>query len=94
MTGINFNDLPSDIKNLIFNKNREYNNNINRQHRLHYKESFNCVICDINFKFDYENNWGGSDNKIISTPSEVLHKIKYHKEQVNINYSFEDSDEE
>jgi hypothetical protein len=31
---LNFNNLPSDIKNLIFNSNREDNNKINRDKKL------------------------------------------------------------
>jgi len=91
---INFNDLPSDIKNIIFMNNREYNNNINTQHKLKNKELFNQVIFDINCKFDYSNNWGLEEEIILSTPMEVLQKIKNEKSSNQLEYCFDDSDEE
>jgi hypothetical protein len=92
---INFNDLPSDIKNIIFMNNREHNNNINRQHKLKNKELFNQVIYDINCKFDYSNNWGLEEEIILSTPSEVLKKIKNENSASDqLEGFFDDSDEE
>lgn len=95
---LNFNDIPSDIKNLIFMNNREYNNNINRQHKLKNKELFNQVVYDIDCKFDYENNWGVEEEKILSTPKEVLQKIKnqksFHRSLNTYDDFLTDSDEE
>tara|TARA_R110000744_G_scaffold160247_2_gene276554 strand:+ start:184 stop:483 length:300 start_codon:yes stop_codon:yes gene_type:complete len=34
MSGINFNDLPSEIKSMVFHQNRVHNNNTNRDRKL------------------------------------------------------------
>lgn len=87
MNGINFNDLPSDIKKLIFTKNRSYNNKINQEIILNkfweeWSEDYEDELQEL-FDDDIISSWDWED----LNHNEKLNIYRSHKRAMDRHYS-------